>query len=93
MLDVIFPAAVLRMVVGDRNEPFVLSAEEAALHAPAPDGIAWPDLALAPLWTDETLQGLISVRERSPAGRSSRANVSSVVRAPTTTWSSCGRSR
>jgi diguanylate cyclase (GGDEF)-like protein len=68
MLDVVFSAAVSRMIVGDRNEPFVLSADEAELRAPAPEGLAWPDLALAPLWTDETLQGFISVRDPSVRG-------------------------
>jgi HD-GYP domain-containing protein (c-di-GMP phosphodiesterase class II) len=67
MLDVVLPAAALRSVVAERNEPFVLSAEEAERHTPAPEGLAWPDLALAPLWTDESLEGFISVRD--PAAR------------------------
>jgi HD-GYP domain-containing protein (c-di-GMP phosphodiesterase class II)/putative methionine-R-sulfoxide reductase with GAF domain len=63
MLDVVLPAGVVRTIVGDLTMPFVLGAAEAQHHAP---GIDWPDLALAPLWTDAFLEGFISVRE--PAG-------------------------
>ncbi len=69
MLDVVLPAAALRSVVANRNEPFVLSAEEAERHTPAPEGLVWPDLALAPLWTDESLEGFISVREPAAHGK------------------------
>jgi putative nucleotidyltransferase with HDIG domain len=68
MLDVVIPAAALRAVVAQRNEPFVLSSEEAERHAAAPGGLVWPDLALAPLWTDESLEGFISVREPAAQG-------------------------
>jgi diguanylate cyclase (GGDEF)-like protein len=68
MLEVVLPAAALRSVVANRNEPFVLSAEEAERHTPAPEGLVWPDLALAPLWTDESLEGFISVREPAAGG-------------------------
>jgi diguanylate cyclase (GGDEF)-like protein len=63
MLDVVLPGGVVRAIVGDLTMPFLLGAAEAQHHAP---GIDWPDLALAPLWTDAFLEGFISVRE--PAG-------------------------
>ena len=60
MLDVVLPGSVVRAIVGDLTMPFLLGAAEAQHHAP---GIDWPDLALAPLWTDVFLEGFISVRE------------------------------
>ncbi len=60
MLDVVLPAGVVQAIVGDLTMPFLLGAAEARHHAP---GIDWPDLALAPLWTDAFLEGFISVRE------------------------------
>ena len=60
MLDVVLPGRVVRAIVGDLTMPFLLGAAEAQHHAP---GIDWPDLALAPLWTDVFLEGFISVRE------------------------------
>jgi hypothetical protein len=60
MLDVVLPGGVVRAIVGDLTMPFLLGAAEAQHHAP---GIDWPDLALAPLWTDVFLEGFISVRE------------------------------
>jgi len=63
LLDVVLPGGVVRAIVGDLTMPFLLGAAEAQHHAP---GIDWPDLALAPLWTDAFLEGFISVRE--PAG-------------------------
>jgi diguanylate cyclase (GGDEF)-like protein len=60
MLDIVLPGSVVRAIVGDLTMPFLLGAAEAQHHAP---GIDWPDLALAPLWTDVFLEGFISVRE------------------------------
>jgi diguanylate cyclase (GGDEF)-like protein len=60
MLDIVLPGSVVRAIVGDLTMPFLLDAAEAQHHAP---GIDWPDLALAPLWTDVFLEGFISVRE------------------------------
>ena len=60
MLDIVLPGSVVRAIVGDLTMPFLLGAAEAQHHAP---GIDWPDLALAPLWTDVLLEGFISVRE------------------------------
>jgi putative nucleotidyltransferase with HDIG domain len=68
MLDVVIPADALRTVVAERNEPFLLGAEEAERTTPAPEGLSWPDLALAPLWTDDSLEGFISVREPGVGG-------------------------
>jgi diguanylate cyclase (GGDEF)-like protein len=66
MLDVVLPAEAVRSAIGDRLEPFLMGAEEAEGYAPAPEGLVWPDLALAPLRNDGALEGFISVRE--PAG-------------------------
>jgi diguanylate cyclase (GGDEF)-like protein len=62
LLDVVLPVGVVRAIVGDLTMPFLLGAAEAQHRAP---GIDWPDLALAPLWTDVFLEGFISVREPS----------------------------
>ncbi len=63
MLGVVLGAMSVQKAIGDRTEPFVLSAEEAEQAAPAPPGLSWPDLALAPLRSDGAVEGLISVRE------------------------------
>jgi diguanylate cyclase (GGDEF)-like protein len=63
MLDVVLPGAALRDLVGDRTEPFLASAAEAERCFPAPAGLPWPDLALAPLRRESVLVGFISVRE------------------------------
>ena len=63
MLDVVCDGGGVRGLIGDRNEPFVLSAEDAERGVPSPAGLAWPDLAIAPLRTDGSVDGFISVRE------------------------------
>jgi diguanylate cyclase (GGDEF)-like protein len=63
ILDVVLPAEAMRAAVGDRTTPFLVGADEAEQFSPAPDGLAWPDLALAPLLNDGSLDGFISVRE------------------------------
>jgi diguanylate cyclase (GGDEF)-like protein len=68
MLEVVLPAEAVRTAVGERTEPFLMGAEEAESYAPAPEGLSWPDLALAPLRNDGALEGFISVRE--PASES-----------------------
>ena len=57
------PADSLLAAIGERTEPFLVSAEEAERHAAPPEGVTWPDLALAPLRNDGALEGFISVRE------------------------------
>jgi diguanylate cyclase (GGDEF)-like protein len=63
VLDVVLPADAMRAAVGERDEPFLLSAAEAERFSASPDGISWPDLALAPLRTDDALEGVLAVRE------------------------------
>jgi diguanylate cyclase (GGDEF)-like protein len=68
MLEIVLPAEAVRAAVGDRTDPFLMGADEAESYAPAPVGVSWPDLALAPLRNDGELEGFISVRE--PASKS-----------------------
>jgi HD-GYP domain-containing protein (c-di-GMP phosphodiesterase class II) len=63
VLDVVLPAEALGAAIGERTEPFLISAEEAARCSAPPAGLPWPDLALAPLRNDGSLEGFISVRE------------------------------
>jgi diguanylate cyclase (GGDEF)-like protein len=63
MLDVVLPLDAMRAAIGDRTEPFLVNADEAEQHAPSPEGITWPDLAVAPLHNDGALEGFITVRE------------------------------
>jgi diguanylate cyclase (GGDEF)-like protein len=66
MLGFVIPAEALASAVGERAEPFLLPAAKAEGHAPPPDGLRWPDLAIAPLRNDQGVHGFISVRD--PAG-------------------------
>jgi diguanylate cyclase (GGDEF)-like protein len=68
MLEIVVPAEAVQAAVGDRTYPFLMGADEAESYAPAPVGLSWPDLALAPLRNDGVLEGFISVRE--PASES-----------------------
>ena len=68
MLEIVLPAEAVRAAIGDRTDPFLMDAEEAESYAPAPVGVSWPDLALAPLHNDGELEGFISVRD--PASES-----------------------
>jgi diguanylate cyclase (GGDEF)-like protein len=63
MLEVVLPAESLLAAIGERTEPFLVPAEEAERHSAPPEGVTWPDLALAPLRNDGALEGFISVRE------------------------------
>jgi diguanylate cyclase len=63
ILSVAIPGDAIRATVADRSEPFLVTAEEAAGFVAPPDGLAWPDLALAPLRNDDRLEGFIAVRE------------------------------
>jgi diguanylate cyclase (GGDEF)-like protein len=63
LLDVELDADAVRAVIGARIEPFVLEAGDANKAMPLPDNLSWPDLALAPLRTDESVDGFIVVRE------------------------------
>jgi diguanylate cyclase (GGDEF)-like protein len=68
MLDVSIPREALLGVIRERTHPFVVNAADAERSVPPPDGLSWPDLALAPLWNDGTLEGVISVREPTSGG-------------------------
>jgi diguanylate cyclase (GGDEF)-like protein len=61
LLDFAVPANVSEDVILDRHEPFLLDAETAERLAPPPPGLSWPDLALAPLRLDESIEGWITV--------------------------------
>ncbi len=63
LLGVVVPVGSMEDAVGDRSEPFLVDAADVERCAPAPEGLPWPDLAIAPLRTDGALQGFISVRE------------------------------
>jgi len=63
LLDVVLPAEAMRTAIGDRTEPFLVGDDEAEQHEPPPEGLLWPDLALAPLHNDGALEGFITVRE------------------------------
>jgi len=59
----VLPAESVRQVVADRTEPFLVDSADVERHVPAPAGLVWPELALAPLRYDGVLEGFISVRE------------------------------
>jgi len=67
MLSISIPDAAVRAVVGDRSEPFLVTAEEATAIMAPPEGLSWPDLAIAPLRNDGKLEGFIAVREPTTA--------------------------
>ena len=68
VLDAALDGEAVRTAAGARHEPFLLTREEAEKVAPAPRGLTWPDLAVAPFWTDGTLDGFISVRDPLDGG-------------------------
>ena len=63
VLSISIPTAAVRAVVGERSGPFLVTAEEATAIMPPPEGLSWPDLAIAPLRNDGKLEGFIAVRE------------------------------
>ena len=71
MLDTVLDGDAVRSAAGARHEPFLLSGADAERAVPAPEGLTWPDLALAPLRTDESLDGVISVRDPGAGEHSS----------------------
>src|SRR2546421_118824 len=68
VLDAALDGDAVRTAAGARHEPFLLTREEAEKVAPAPRGLTWPDLAVAPFWTEGTLDGFISVRDPLDGG-------------------------
>ena len=63
ILSVAIPGDAIRATVANRSEPFIVTTEEAAGFVTPPEGLTWPDLALAPLRNDDRLEGFIAVRE------------------------------
>src|SRR6188508_1268960 len=63
VLSISIPTAAVRAVVDDRSGPFLVTAEEATAIMPPPEGLSWPNLAVAPLRNDGKLEGFIAVRE------------------------------
>ncbi len=68
VLDAALDGDAVRTAAGARHEPFLLTREQAEKVAPAPRGLTWPDLAVAPFWTEGTLDGFISVRDPLDGG-------------------------
>ncbi|MGZ4318402.1 MAG: diguanylate cyclase [Gaiellaceae bacterium] len=71
MLGVALDGESICRVMGANSEPFFLSAREATRSIPPPAGQRWPDLALAPLRTEGSIDAFISVREPASGQHSS----------------------
>jgi diguanylate cyclase (GGDEF)-like protein len=71
VLDTVLDGEAVRGAAGRQQEPFLLAGEDAEQAVPAPPGLAWPDLALAPLRTNGSLDGFISVRDPGAGGHAS----------------------
>ncbi|HET7555580.1 MAG TPA: diguanylate cyclase [Gaiellaceae bacterium] len=67
LLELALPAADVHTVVGERSEPFLVTTADAEGITTPPPGLDWPNLALAPLRNDGSLDGFISVREPTVA--------------------------
>jgi diguanylate cyclase (GGDEF)-like protein len=63
MLEVVLDGGAVRSAIGSRSDPFLLEAGDANEAMPLPGGLSWPDVALAPLRTDDSVDGFIVVRE------------------------------
>jgi len=63
VLDAVLDGDAVRSAAGDRHEPFLLRSDDAERAVPAPQGLSWPDIALAPLRMEGALDGFISVRD------------------------------
>jgi HD-GYP domain-containing protein (c-di-GMP phosphodiesterase class II)/putative methionine-R-sulfoxide reductase with GAF domain len=63
LLGLVLSRADVKALVGDRGEPFLVAAEDVEPTVPAPAGLPWSDLAVAPLRNDGALEGFICVRE------------------------------
>ncbi len=71
MLDVALDGAAVRKLIGKRTVPFLLSAAEAERAVPPPAGLRWPELAVAPLWSEGSMDGFIAVHNPSEGEHSS----------------------
>jgi diguanylate cyclase (GGDEF)-like protein/putative nucleotidyltransferase with HDIG domain len=71
VLDAVLDGDAVRNATGERHEPYLMSSEDAEQAVPAPPGLTWPNLALAPLRTEGQLDGLISVRDPLDGGEHS----------------------
>jgi diguanylate cyclase (GGDEF)-like protein len=71
LLDAVLDGDAVRAATGSRYQPYLLTSEEAQRAVPAPSGLVWPDVALAPLRGDDSLDGVISVRDPFAGAHSS----------------------
>src|SRR5436190_8220834 len=63
MLEVVLDGGAVRSAIGARNDPFLLEAKDANAAIPLPGKLSWPDLALGPLRTDDSVDGFLVVRD------------------------------
>jgi diguanylate cyclase (GGDEF)-like protein len=63
MLEVVLDGDAVSNVIGTGSDPFMLGADDANRAIPLPGKLDWPDLALAPLRTDDSVDGFIVVRD------------------------------
>src|SRR6266480_3647836 len=63
MLEVALDGDAVRSAIGARNDPFLLEAAGANKAIPLPGSLSWPDLALAPLRTDDSVDAFLVVRD------------------------------
>ena len=71
LLDVSLEGVAVRQLIGKRTVPFLLSAEEAETAVPPPDGLHWPELAVAPIWSEGSVQAFLAARNPSAGEHSS----------------------
>jgi diguanylate cyclase (GGDEF)-like protein len=71
LLDVSLEGAAIRRVIGKRTVPFLLSAEEAETAVPPPDGLHWPEVAVAPIWSEGAVEGFLAAHNPSDGEHSS----------------------
>jgi len=71
LLGISLDGEAIRRVIGKRTVPFLLSAEEAEAAVPPPDGLHWPELAVAPIWSEGSVEGFLAARNPSSGEHSS----------------------
>ncbi len=71
LLDVSLDGAAVRQLIGKRTVPFLLSAEEAETAVPPPDGLHWPEMAVAPIWSEGSVEAFLAARNPSAGEHSS----------------------
>jgi GAF domain-containing protein len=88
VLDAVLDGDAIRNAAGTRHEPFLLRGEQAESVVPAPRGLTWPDLALAPFRTESTISRTRSSRPSRLWRTRSRRTTSTRRRTParSPTW-------